>query len=229
MPALPLLACLLWPAPRRPRRGRAAGPAEDRRVPVLDRRTHAEGGQKVCYAFTRATRSEGVPNRAANNVLLVVTHRPKGRDQVALQAGYTYPRNSEGGNPVQVAVGGTNLGFYTDGNSAFARDNRAALAAFRNGREAVARGPLPNGARGQASDSFSLAGFGAAHDAISRECPARCARPGAGPRSAGTAMSDPAELAAGERRADPRQIRTVRSAARAACRRAARSGRPVAR
>ena len=59
--------------------------------------THVENGQKVCYAFTRATRSEGVPNRAANTVLLVVTHRPKGRDQVALQAGYAYPRNADGG------------------------------------------------------------------------------------------------------------------------------------
>jgi hypothetical protein len=73
---------------------------------------------------------------------------------------------------VQVSVGNTKVGFYTSGNSAFARDNRAALAALRNGREAVARGPLPNGGRGQATDAFSLAGFSAALDAISRECPA---------------------------------------------------------
>src|SRR5829696_8443849 len=135
-PALLLLAHALWPA------------------------TDAEGGQKVCYAFTRATRSEGVPNRSANTVLLVVTHRPKGRDQVALQSGYAYPRNADGGNPVQVSVGGTNLGFYTSGSSAFARDNKAALATLKGGREAVARGPLPNGGRGQTSDAFSLAGFG---------------------------------------------------------------------
>jgi hypothetical protein len=115
-----------------------------------------------------------VPNRSANNVLLVVTNRPKGREQVALQAGYAYPRNSNSGNsdPVQVSVGGTTVGFYTSGNSAFARDNKAAVAALKGGREAVARGPLPNGGRGQASDTFSLAGFGAALDAISRECPA---------------------------------------------------------
>jgi hypothetical protein len=186
VPALPLLACLLWPAAEAAAQGQGQqAPQKIGDFQSWTAVTHAEGGQKVCYAFTRATRSEGVPNRAANNVLLVVTHRPKGRDQVALQAGYTYPRNSEGGNPVQVAVGGTNLGFYTAGNSAFARDNRAALAAFRNGREAVARGPLPNGQRGQASDSFSLAGFGAAHDAISRECPAQAApapAPAAPPR-----------------------------------------------
>lgn len=162
-----LLACLLWPA------SEAAGQQNPQSIGDFQSwtaATHTEGGQKVCYAFTRATRSEGVPNRAPNNVLLVVTHRPKGRDQVALQAGYAYPRNADGGNPVQVQVGGTNVGFFTSGNSAFARDNKAALAALRNGREAVARGPLPNG-RGQASDSFSLAGFSAALDAISRECP----------------------------------------------------------
>ena len=179
--ALPvlLLACLLRPA------AEAAAQQNPQRIGDFQSwtaATHAEGGQKVCYAFTRATRSEGVPNRAPNNVMLVVTHRPKGRDQVALQAGYAYPRNADGGNPVQVQVGGTNVGFYTAGNSAFARDNRAALAALRNGREAVARGPLPNGGRGQASDAFSLAGFGAALDAISRECPASAAAPAASRR-----------------------------------------------
>ena len=168
-PALLLLACAVWPATQ------AAAQQNPQRIGEFQAwtaATHTEGGQKVCYAFTRATRSEGVPNRAPNNVLLVVTHRPKGRDQVALQAGYAYPRNADGGNPVQVSVGGTNLGFYTSGSSAFARDNKAALAALKGGREAVARGPLPNGGRGQASDSFSLAGFSAALDAISRECPA---------------------------------------------------------
>jgi hypothetical protein len=134
--------------------------------------THTEGGHKVCYAFARASKSEGVPNRKAHNVLLVVTHRPQGRDQVALQAGYTYPRTPDGAaDPVQVTAGGPALGFFTAGNSAFARNGGAAVAAFRNGREAVARGPGPNG-RGQASDTFSLSGFTAAYEAISKACPA---------------------------------------------------------
>jgi len=169
--ALPvlLLACLFRPAAEA---AAQQSPQKTGEFQSWTAATYAEGGQKVCYAFTRATRSEGVPNRAPNNVLLVVTHRPKGRDQVTLQAGYAYPRNAEGGNPVQMSVGGANIGFFTSGNSAFARDNRAALSALRNGREAVARGPLPNGGRGQASDSFSLAGFDAALDTISRECPA---------------------------------------------------------
>jgi hypothetical protein len=172
-----LLACVLLPSAEASAQAGQKSPQRIGDFQSWTAVTQAEGGQKVCYAFTRATRSEGVPNRGANNVLLVVTHRPEGRDQVALQSGYAYPRNADAGNPVQVSVGGRNIGFFTDGSSAFARDGKAAVAALRNGREAVARGPGPH-SRGQASDTFSLAGFAAAHDAISRECPARASAPG---------------------------------------------------
>jgi len=128
---------------------------------------HMEGGQKVCYAFTRASRTD--PQR--DNVIMTVTHRTQGRDQVAMSAAYAYPRNAA----VTVAVGQTQLAFYTSGNSAFARDGRAAVAAFRAGATAVARGPRANG-RGTAQDSFSLSGFTAAYEAISRECPAAARR-----------------------------------------------------
>lgn len=124
---------------------------------------HTEGGQKVCYAVTRASRTD--PSR--EGVILTVAHRAAGRDQVALSAGYAYPRNAA----VTVAVGQTQLPFYTGGNSAFARDGRAAVAAFRGGSTAVSRGPRAAG-RGVATDTFSLSGFSAAYDAISQECPA---------------------------------------------------------
>lgn len=124
---------------------------------------HTESGQKVCYAFTRASRTD--PERTG--VIMTVTHRTQGRDQVAMSAAYAYPRNAA----VAVTVGQTQLAFYTNGNSAFARDGRAAVAAFRAGATAVARGPRPRG-RGTATDTFSLSGFTAAYEAISQECPA---------------------------------------------------------
>ncbi len=127
--------------------------------------THMEGGRKVCYAFTRASRSEGGGSR--QNVILTVTHRPQGRDQVALRAGYTYARNAE----VSVTVGGTELDFYTAQDNAFARDGARAVTAFRGGAQAVAKGQGPQG-RGTATDTFSLSGFTAAYEAISKECPA---------------------------------------------------------
>lgn len=127
--------------------------------------THQEGGRKVCYAFTRAEKSEGAGKR--ENVILTVTHRPQGRDQVALRAGYTYAANAA----VEVAVGNTELDFYTAQDNAFARQGARAVAAFRNGANAVAKGPGPQG-RGTATDTFSLSGFSAAYEAISKECPA---------------------------------------------------------
>jgi invasion protein IalB len=129
--------------------------------------THTENGQKVCYAFARPTRSE--PDR--QDVMLTVTHRPGQRDAVVLSPGYAYPRGAE----VKVSVGGRTLDFYTAGAAAAPLDAAAALRAFRGGREAVARGPGPNG-RGTATDAFPLAGFGAALDAINRECPAQAGR-----------------------------------------------------
>lgn len=119
--------------------------------------THEEGNAKVCYAFTRL---EG-----RNNALLTVTHRPQGRDQVALRIGRPFPRNAE----VKMDVGTADLDFYTAGDNAFARDGRATVAAFRNGREAVAKSPAANNR--STTETFSLAGFTAAYEAISRECP----------------------------------------------------------
>jgi invasion protein IalB len=123
----------------------------------------AEGGQKTCYAFARPSKSEP----ARQGVLLTVTHRHNARDTVTVSAGYAFPRNAE----ATVSVGGTDLNFYTSGSTAAARDGAAAVRAFRNGKDAVMKAPGANG-KGTASDSFPLAGFGAAYEAISKECPA---------------------------------------------------------
>lgn len=127
--------------------------------------TYMESGRKVCYAFARASKSEGAGTR--QNVTLTVTHRQQGRDQVALRSGYTYARNAE----VSLSVGGTELDFYTAQDNAFAREGAKAVATFRGGASAVAKGQGPQG-RGTATDTFSLSGFSAAYEAISKECPA---------------------------------------------------------
>jgi invasion protein IalB len=131
-----------------------------------------EQGQKVCYAFTRASRSEGGPQNRAT-VTLTVTHRPTGRDQVAVSVGYPYPRQAE----AVLTVGTAEFRSYgTVQSSAFFQNGAQLIAAFRGGREAVVRSPGPPG-RGVVTDTFPLAGFSAAYQAISRECPApRAAR-----------------------------------------------------
>ena len=126
--------------------------------------THAEAGQTVCYAFTRASSSvPTLPGRG--DVVLTVTHRPGIRDNVAISAGYAFPATAE----MQLAVDGTVLPFYTANRSAFARDGHTATAAFARGRQAVARAPGPRGA--MVTDTFPLRGFGPAYAAINRACP----------------------------------------------------------
>lgn len=127
-----------------------------------------ENGQKVCYAFTRAARSEGGPQNRST-VTLTVTHRPSGRDQVAVSVGYPYPRGAE----AVLAVGSQEFRSYgVVQSSAFFQNGAQLIAAFRNGREAVVRSPGPPG-RGAVTDAFPLAGFAAAYEAIGRECPAQ--------------------------------------------------------
>ena len=128
--------------------------------------THQESGQLVCYAFTRASASTpALPGRG--DVVLTVTHRASGRDAVAISAGYAYPAGAE----VEVQVDPAELQFYTAARSAFARDGKAAVAAFQRGRSAVARSPAPRGPA--VSDTFSLRGFSAAYTAINKACPVR--------------------------------------------------------
>ncbi len=128
--------------------------------------THQEGGQTVCYAFTRAAASTpALPGRG--DVVLTVTQRPGGRDAVAISAGFAYPQGAE----VQVTVEPGALAFYTANRSAFARDGRATVAAFGRGRQAVARSPGPRGAA--VTDTFNLRGFTQAYQAVNRACPAR--------------------------------------------------------
>lgn len=126
--------------------------------------THTESGQTVCYAFTRAQGS--VPALAGRGaVVLTVTERPSGRDTVAMEAGFAYAPNAT----VTVQVDQAGLEFYTAGRNAFARDGKAAVAAFGKGSRAIARSPAPK----EATDTFSLKGFGAAYAAIIKACPAK--------------------------------------------------------
>ena len=131
--------------------------------------THQESGATVCYAFVPARNSApAVPNRG--QIILTVTERPTptGRDNVAITAGYIYPK----GATVTMQVGTAGLDFYTSGSDAFARDGKAAVAAFQKGEQALTRAPGPR--EGQViADTFSLRGFSAAYAAIIKACPAK--------------------------------------------------------
>ena len=148
---------------------KAAAPAGPKELGKYDdwiAATHEESGQTVCYAFVRAKNSTpSLPNR--DSVILTVTERPSGRDAAAISAGFSYPK----GAAVTVQVDTTGLDFYTAQTNAFARDGKAAVAAFQRGDVALARSPGPR--EGQlVVDTFSLKGFSAAYAAINKACPA---------------------------------------------------------
>lgn len=124
--------------------------------------THVENGHTNCYAFTRAGNEDPA---TGTGPVLSVTNRPTGRDQVAISGGPAFPKDAT----LTVQVDQTGLDFYTAGHDAFARDGKAAAAAFEKGSSAVARVPGPHGTQ---TLTFSLDGFTAAHDAMNKACPA---------------------------------------------------------
>jgi hypothetical protein len=126
--------------------------------------THTESGQVVCYAFTRVQSSApALAGRGA--VVLTVTERASGRDAVAIEAGFAYAPNAS----VTLQVDQAGLEFYTAGRNAFARDGKAAVAAFSKGSRAIARSPVPK----EVTDTFSLKGFAQAYAAIEKACPGK--------------------------------------------------------
>lgn len=173
MRALPSLCLLplLWVAAPALAQQPAASPRVLGSFQEWTAASFTDGGQRICYAFARASRVEGPGPRRAEDAQLMVTHRPDARDQVAVRGGYPFPRGAE----LRLVVGSTDLPAYTSQDSAFLRDGRAAVAAMRTGRQAIARAP-GQGGRGSVQISFPLAGFSAAYDAISRECPTTPAR-----------------------------------------------------
>lgn len=155
------------PAPKKPAATAAAKPEGPKFIGKYDdwiAASHTESGVTVCYAFTRAETSEpALPGRT--RVVLTVTQRPSGRDAIAIEAGFSYAPNAT----VTVQAEQTGLDFYTNQGAAFARDGHAAVAAFKAAGKAVAHSPGPHDTA--VTDTFSLKGFTAAYDAISKACP----------------------------------------------------------
>jgi hypothetical protein len=152
------------PAQARPQPG---GPTPIGRFEDWEAATLTEGGQKICYAFTRAAASSPAV-QGRGEVVLLLTHRGRSRDEVAVRAGYTYPTNAEPAGIVEAAGGNTALAFFSVGDAAFARDRAAAVVAFERGRALRLTGPGPRG--GTVTDLFSLRGFTAARRAIGEAC-----------------------------------------------------------
>jgi len=150
--------------PAHPAAASANAPKEIAKFDDWTAATHQEGGQTVCYALTRAQSSTPSPP-GRGDVVLTVTERATARDTVAIEAGSDYAKDAS----VTVQVDQAGLDFFTRQRDAYARDGKAAIAAFQKGERAIARSPGSHGQ--QVTDTFSLKGFSAAYAAIVKACP----------------------------------------------------------
>lgn len=130
-----------------------------------------EGGRKVCYAGSTPKQQRGKYKKRGETFVLV-THRPaeKSRSVVSFKAGYIHKKGSE----VLVAIGTNKFKLFTDKDHAWAFDTRAdqsLVAAMRAGSQMAVTGTSSRGTK--TTDMYSLRGFTAAYNAISKACPAK--------------------------------------------------------
>lgn len=127
-----------------------------------------ENGMKFCYVGSEPKKEAG-DYKQRDEVYMLITHRPADNafDVVSVTAGYAYKKGSE----VTVTIGGESFQLFTDGGLAWAPDakaDKALVAAMRKGASMTVAG---TSARGTATtDTYSLAGFTAAHQAASKAC-----------------------------------------------------------
>jgi hypothetical protein len=130
-----------------------------------------EPSGKVCYVYAEPQSAKGDYTKRGPTYVQV-THRPaaKATNEVGVTAGYPYKADSE----VEVDIDGTRFSLFTSGDTAWARDSKddaALAAAMRAGITMVVRGTSARGTL--TTDTYSLKGFTAAHNAIGKACGVR--------------------------------------------------------
>lgn len=123
---------------------------------------------KICYIASEPKNQEGNYSRRGNPAVLVA--RLPGNppsEQVSVQPGYTYKKDSA----VEVTIEGRSYQLFTQGEHAWARtdaDDRALIEAMRAGSTMTVRGTSTRDTF--SLDTYSLAGFTAAHEAMRDAC-----------------------------------------------------------
>ncbi|NCC22096.1 MAG: hypothetical protein EOM26_06490 [Alphaproteobacteria bacterium] len=130
--------------------------------------TFSEGGNKVCYMASQPRKAEGDYTRRGD-IYALITHRPaEGTKNVfSYITGYEYKPASD----VTIQIGSERFTLFTQGETAWAPDaetDDALAKAIRAGSTMVVTGTSKRGT--PTTDSYSLSGSSAAHDAITKEC-----------------------------------------------------------
>jgi len=130
--------------------------------------TVKEEGGLACYIASQPKTSE--PNDVKRGpIWTLVTHRPyrKVEDEVSIYVGYPFKKGSE----AVADIDGKSFKLFTDNETAWASSpelDRRLVEAMRKGRRLTVRGTSERGT--DTADSYSLLGFTAAHEAISKAC-----------------------------------------------------------
>lgn len=162
--AAPAYAQAPKPAPKPAAPAATPGPKSIGSFDDWQAATYVEGGQTVCYAFTKARNSApAIPGRG--EAILTVTQRSTGRDAMALTAGFEYAANAT----AEIQVDAAKIEFYTAKRSAFARDGHAVVLALFKAQKITATSPHPQ--KNKVVDTFSPKGFAKAYEAINKACP----------------------------------------------------------
>ncbi len=127
-------------------------------------RTSADG-KPLCYMVGEPRKAEGKYARRGK-IYAFVTHRPAAKrlDEVSFDAGYTY----KDGSDIKVGIGDKSFTLTPHQNTAWATDDKSMIAAMKAGTTMIVRGVSSRGTK--TKDTYSLLGFTAAYDAISRAC-----------------------------------------------------------
>ncbi len=130
--------------------------------------TQTEGGKKVCFVGSAPEKAEG-KYKKRDDPYVLVTHRPaeKSVGVVSVRAGYTYKKGSE----VEVNIDGQRFVLFTDAGNAWAYDSgvdRVLVRAMKDGLSMIVVGMSARGTL--TTDIYSLSGFTAAYDAVTKAC-----------------------------------------------------------
>lgn len=125
-------------------------------------------GKQICYVGSKPKTMEGKYTKRGDAYVLV-THRPAEKvvGEVSIETGYTY---KEGSSPT-VTIGSRTFNLFTKGSNAWADNasaDKALVAAMKAGSEMVVKGTSSRGTL--TTDTYSLNGFTAAYNAISKSC-----------------------------------------------------------
>lgn len=132
---------------------------------------YVENGKPVCFMASKPTRS--LPATARRGEIYgMVTHRPGDNQNgvFSVVAGYSFRPNSD----VTVTIGRQTFSLFTQGDTAWAKDataDRAIMQAIKTGSSMTVVGTSARGTK--TTDTYSLAGTGAALEAINKACGVR--------------------------------------------------------